>query len=75
MPKMQQMHAAIEQWLAARANLYTGAKDGADAYCAADTRLLASFAVDWVPDDPRMFGTAYQHFRAALVTVPPVITD
>jgi hypothetical protein len=74
MPKMQQMRVAIEQWLEARAKFHAGGI-GLGIYCVADTSLLASFAVDWVPDDPRMFGTAYQHFRAALVTVPPVITD
>ena len=71
MSNMQAMCSAIRQWLEARANFYTGARDGADAYCAADTRLLASFAVDWVPNDPRMFGTAYQHFRAALIADSP----
>jgi hypothetical protein len=76
MPKTQQMHAAIEQWLAARAKYYTGDVDSADAYDAADTRLLAAFAADWSPDDPRMFGTAYQKFRAALVAnLPPSVTD
>jgi len=75
MPKMQQMHAAIEQWLAARVGFHAHGGVYLDAYYSADTCLLAAFAADWVPDDPRMFGTAYQHFRAALVTVPPVITD
>jgi hypothetical protein len=68
MPKVQQMHAAIEQWLEARAKFFSGGVDGADAYRAADTRLLAAFAADWSVDDPRMFGMAYQNFRAALVT-------
>ena len=69
MPDTQQMHAAIEQWLNARAKYHTGGVDGADdAYYAADTSLLAAFAADWAPDDPRMFGIAYQKFRAALVT-------
>ena len=76
MPKMQQMHAAIEQWLAARAGFHAHGGVYLDAYYSADTRLLASFAVDWVPDDPRMFGIAYQHFRAALIAdSPPRLAD
>jgi len=72
---MQQMHVAIEQWLEARAKFHAGGI-GLGTYCAADTCLLASFAVDWVPDDPRMFGTAYQHFRAALIAdSPPRLAD
>jgi hypothetical protein len=76
MPKMQQMHAAIEQWLVARASFHENGSAYLDTYCAADTSLLASFAVDWVPDDPSMFGTAYQHFRAALIAdSPPRLAD
>jgi hypothetical protein len=75
MPKMQQMHAAIEQWLAARVGFHAHGGVYLDAYYSADTCLLAAFAADWVPDDPRMFGEAYHKFRAALVTSPPVITD
>jgi len=64
---MQQMQAAIEQWLMARTRFHEHGSINLDAYCAADTRLLAEFAADWAPDDPRMFGTAFQKFRAALV--------
>jgi len=69
------MRYVIQQWLEARAKFYAGGI-GLDTYCAADTCLLASFAVDWVPNDPRMFGTAYQHFRAALIAdSPPRLAD
>jgi hypothetical protein len=72
----QAMRHVIGQWLEARARYYTGDVDSADAYYVADTRLLAAFAADWVPDDPKMFGGAYQHFRAALMAnLPPSITD
>jgi pyruvate formate lyase activating enzyme len=41
-----------------------------------DPHAMASFAVDWVSNDPRMFGTAYQHFRAALIAdSPPRLAD
>ena len=69
------MRYVIQQWLEARAKFYAGGI-GLGTYCAADTRLLAAFAADWVPDDPRMFGTAYQHFRAALIAdSPPRLAD
>jgi hypothetical protein len=68
MPDTLEMRHVIEQWLEARARFYAGGGDSEDTYCAADTRLLAAFAGDWSVDDPRMFGIAYQKFRAALVT-------
>jgi hypothetical protein len=74
MPDTQEMRRAIGQWLEARAKYYTGGVDSADAYCAAGTRLLAAFAADWAPDDPSMFATAYQNFRAALVASSPPLT-
>ena len=61
------MRYVIQQWLEARAKFYAGGI-GLGTYCAADTRLLAAFAGDWSVDDPQMFGTAYQSFRAALIT-------
>ena len=71
MLKMQEMHAAIEQWLAARAGFHAHGEVYLDAYYSADTCLLAAFAADWSPNDPRMFGMAYQNFRAALVEDSP----
>jgi hypothetical protein len=39
------------------------------------SRLSAAFAADWSVDDQRMFGTAYQKFRAALVVSSPSPTN
>ena len=50
MPKMQQMHAAIEQWLVARTRFHEHGSINLDTYCAADEWLLAAFAVDWSVD-------------------------
>jgi hypothetical protein len=68
MPDTQQIHAAIEQWLVARTRFHEHGSIYLDTYFAADERLLAAFAGDWSVDDPQMFGTAYQSFRAALIT-------
>jgi hypothetical protein len=67
MPDTQEMRRVIEQWLVARTRFHERGSIYLDAYCVAGERLLAAFAADWVPDDPRMFGTAYQSFRRALV--------
>jgi hypothetical protein len=64
----KRMEHAIGQWLAARENFHAHGRDYLDAYCAADVRLLAAFTTDWAPHDPRMFATAYQQFREALIT-------
>jgi hypothetical protein len=62
------MEHAIVQWLAVRAKFHTHGRDYLAAYCAADARLLAAFASNWNPHDPKMFSTAYQQFREALIT-------
>ncbi len=72
MPKMQQMHAAIEQWMDARKQCHqTGAKDALNAYCEADEHLLAAFVGDWDIDDPKLLSLAYQEFRQALIASVP----
>jgi hypothetical protein len=76
MPKMQQVRHAIRQWLAARAGFHAHGGVYLDAYYSADTCLLAAFTADWSPNDPKMFGTAYQNFRAApIADSPPGLAD
>jgi hypothetical protein len=62
------MRKAIHEWLAARADFHAGGMSCMEAYCAADTRLLATFAADWSADNTEMCASAYQEFRKTLVT-------
>ena len=67
MPEPEQMQATIGQWLLARARFHEHGRDHLKAYCAAESRLLEAFAADWPAAEPKMFATAFQEFRAALV--------
>jgi len=61
------MTAAIDEWLSARKRFLADRREGVDAYCTANLRLLAAFASDWNADDPTMFAKAYQSFKARLI--------
>lgn len=49
----ENMPQVIGQWLEARSRFNAHGRDYLAAYCAADARLLAAFAADWLLATPR----------------------
>jgi hypothetical protein len=63
----QSMTEAMDAWITARKKFLANRRDGLDAYCTANLKLLAAFAADCNADDPTMFTKAYHSLRARLI--------
>ena len=64
---MDEMTAACIEWLEAHEVFQKGGDEHVAAYRGADQRLLAAFAADWNPPNPRIFAQAFQTFRDCLL--------